>query len=63
VMLGLAKALAEGEAPQAPWHHDGYRLRSGSWMASEGVPFEDVMRERFGDPVGRVNREDAGAAV
>lgn len=60
-LLGLAKALADGREPQAPWHHRAYRLRSGSWMAHEGVPFEDVMRERFGDPVGRVASDDVPA--
>ncbi len=54
LMLGGAKALAAGEEPVAPLRHQAYRLRSGSWIAAEGVPFEQVMRERFGDPVGRV---------
>jgi len=53
-VLGLAKALADGQEPEAPWHHKAYRLRSGSWMAERSVPFDDVMRTRFGDPVGRV---------
>jgi len=53
-VLAGAKALANGDPPQAPWRHDSYRLRSGSWVASEGTPFEDIMKERFGDPVGRV---------
>ena len=53
-VLGLAKALADGQEPEAPWHHKAYRLRSGSWMAQRSVPFDDVMRTRFGDPVGRV---------
>jgi phenylpropionate dioxygenase-like ring-hydroxylating dioxygenase large terminal subunit len=55
VMLEAAKALAAGREPAAPWRHDAYRLRSGSWVAAEGVPFEQVMRERFGDPIGRVS--------
>lgn len=53
-VLGGAKALAEGREPEAPFRHRSYRLRSGSWIAAEGVPFEQVMRERFGDPVGLV---------
>jgi phenylpropionate dioxygenase-like ring-hydroxylating dioxygenase large terminal subunit len=57
-MLKQAKDLAAGTEPSAPRHHEGFRLRSGSWMANEGVPFEDVMRERFGDPVGRVVAEN-----
>ena len=40
--------------PEAPLRHEAYRLRSGSWFASEGVSFEQVMLERFGDTVGRI---------
>jgi hypothetical protein len=29
-------------------------------MAAEGVPFEDVMKERFGDPFGRVTTQTTG---
>jgi phenylpropionate dioxygenase-like ring-hydroxylating dioxygenase large terminal subunit len=53
-VMGGAKALAEGQEPEAPWRHDAFRLRSGSWIAAEGVSFEQVMMERFGDPLGRV---------
>jgi hypothetical protein len=56
MVMGGAQALANnGEEPQAPWLHDSYHTRPGSWIASEGVPFEDVLVERFGDPLGRVN--------
>lgn len=54
VMLAGAKELAGGVEPQAPGRPQAYRLRSGSWLASEGTPFEQVMLERFGDPVGRI---------
>ncbi len=54
-MLGLAKALAKGQEPEAPRHHSAFRLRSGSWVAEQQVPFSDVMRARFGDPVGRAS--------
>lgn len=54
LVLAGAKALAQGIEPQAPLKHQAYKLRSGSWIASEGVSFEQVMLERFGDPVGRV---------
>lgn len=53
-VLSQAKALAAGEEPKAPWLHEAYKLRSGSWMASEGVSFEEVMIERFGHRHGRV---------
>ena len=53
-VLGGAKALSEGIEPQAPFRHASYKLRSGSWIASEGVSFEQVMNDRFGHPSGRV---------
>ncbi|MBU2410362.1 MAG: Rieske 2Fe-2S domain-containing protein, partial [Gammaproteobacteria bacterium] len=40
-VMGGAKALARGEWPTAPQRHASYRLRSGSWIAAEGVSFED----------------------
>lgn len=54
MVLAGARALAAGTEPLAPGRPQAYRLRSGSWLAAEGVPFEQVMIERFGDPVGRV---------
>jgi phthalate 4,5-dioxygenase oxygenase subunit len=53
VMAG-ARALAAGTEPQAPWKPEAYKLRSGSWFAAQGVSFEQVMMERFGDSAGRV---------
>jgi phthalate 4,5-dioxygenase oxygenase subunit len=54
MMLSGAKSLRDGQEPIAPARHQSYRLRSGSWVASEGTPFERVMVERFGDPAGRI---------
>lgn len=56
VMQG-AQALAAGEEPRAPWLHEYYQTRPGSWFAAEGVPLDDVLLERFGEPLGRVNQE------
>jgi phenylpropionate dioxygenase-like ring-hydroxylating dioxygenase large terminal subunit len=53
-ILAGAKALQSGTEPQAPLRHASYKLRSGSWIASEGVTFEQVMIERFGHPYGQV---------
>ena len=53
-VMQSAQALADGEEPNAPWCHDHYTTRPGSWFAAEGVPFEAVLQERFGDPLGRV---------
>ena len=52
-MLSGARALSKGTEPKAPWLHESYRLRSGSWIAAEGTPFEQIMVERFGNPHGR----------
>lgn len=59
VMQG-ALELADGHPPQAPLRPTSYCLRSGSWVADEGVPFEEVMRQRFGDVHGRAT-DRAGA--
>ncbi len=61
-VLTGAKALAQGQEPTAPFLPAAYRLRSGSWVAAEGVSFEQVMLERFGDRVGQV-RTPAGEAA
>jgi phthalate 4,5-dioxygenase len=54
LLLAGAKALADGREPEAPWCEAAYRLRSGSWVAAAGMPFETVMMQRFGDPIGAV---------
>ena len=48
-------ALESGEEPIAPWRHEHSRTRPGSWFASEGVSFDEVLLERFGDRLGRVH--------
>ena len=54
-VLDGAKALAEsGIEPAAPWQHGAYRVRPGSWFAGNDVSFEEVMLQRFDDPLGRV---------
>ena len=53
-VLEGAEQLASGHAPEAPFHNQYYHSRPGSWIAAEGTPFEDVMRERFGDRLGRM---------
>jgi phthalate 4,5-dioxygenase oxygenase subunit len=53
-LLDGARALSEGREPDAPWRHDAYCTRPGSWIAAQGTDFEDVLRERFGDDRGRV---------
>jgi hypothetical protein len=54
-LLDGAKALAtRGSEPAAPWQHDAYRVRPGSWIAEQDASFEEVMLQRFNDPLGRV---------
>ena len=57
MVLDGAKALARGEEPAAPRQHGAFRTRPGSWIAGKGRTFEDVMLERFADPLGRVAAE------
>jgi phthalate 4,5-dioxygenase oxygenase subunit len=56
MMLEGAKRLSAGKEPEAPHRYDNYRLRSGGSVADAGTPFEEVMRQRFGDSLGRVPR-------
>jgi phthalate 4,5-dioxygenase oxygenase subunit len=54
-VLDGANALAEsGIEPAAPWQHEAYRVRPGSWFAGNDVGFEGVMLQRFDDPLGRI---------
>ena len=55
-VMDAAQTLADGEEPQAPHQHRFYTTRPGSWFAGENVPLEEVLRDRFGDPLGRVAR-------
>jgi phthalate 4,5-dioxygenase len=54
--LGGVKALAEGKAPAAAHNGGAYRLRSGSWVADKSHDFAAIMVQRFGDPIGRINK-------
>lgn len=56
VMLESAKALRDGREPAAAQRHDQYNVRAGGAMANSGVPFEDVMRNRFGSISGRATQ-------
>ena len=56
VMLEAAKALGDGKEPVAAQRHDQYNVRAGGAMANSGVPFEDVMRNRFGSINGRATQ-------
>ena len=57
MVLDGAKALASGQEPDAPRLPEAFRTRPGSWIAGKGRTFEDVMLERFSDPLGRVAAE------
>lgn len=58
-MLGLARALQEGREPASAQRPGGYALRSGGWVTDASKPLTEVMVERFGHPLGRVD----GAAM
>jgi len=54
-VLDGAAQVAAGQTLAAPRHHQLFHSRPGSWIANAGTAFEDVMRERFGDRLGRLN--------
>ena len=55
LMLEAARDLAAGVPPPAAMDPGAYRVRSGSIVTPEALPFDDVMRRRFGHPEGRVD--------
>lgn len=59
-IFDAARALQAGTFPAAREHPDAYCIRGGGWVAPEGVPFHDVMIERFGNPLGLVERVHVG---
>ncbi len=55
LVMEHARSLAEdGIEPEAPFRHEAYKRRPGSWFTDESVAFEDVMVERFGHNRGQV---------
>ena len=53
-VLDGAKALREGKEPPAAHRPESYRLRCGGAVAPSSQSFEEVMRQRFGSPTGKV---------
>ncbi|NDH53598.1 MAG: aromatic ring-hydroxylating dioxygenase subunit alpha [Betaproteobacteria bacterium] len=56
LVLQAAKSLADGTATPAAVSPESYHVRSGSAIAAGGVPLEQVMLQRFGDRIGRVQK-------
>jgi hypothetical protein len=56
MMLEGATALRSGKEPEAPRRAAAYALRAGGCVADAGLAFEEVMKQRFGDALGRVRR-------
>jgi hypothetical protein len=54
LMLEGARALRDGKEPAAAQRHESYCLRSGGAITPSSLPFEDVMRQRFGTTIGKV---------
>ena len=55
MLLEAARSLAvTGKEPVAPWQHEAYRVRPGSWTGGDNIGFDEVMLQRFDDPLGRV---------
>ena len=53
--LSLANECLE---PAAPWQHENYRVRPGSWIASSKLDLNAVMLERFKNSLGRVKSQE-----
>jgi len=54
IMLDAAKSIAAGKEPEAPHLHKSYRLRAGG-AVTHAASLDEVMKERFGDALGRVS--------
>ncbi|MBT7757817.1 MAG: ring-hydroxylating oxygenase subunit alpha, partial [Rhodospirillaceae bacterium] len=54
VMDGAQDLAVSGTEPAAPRQHKAYRVRPGSWIASNNLDLDEVMLQRFDDPLGRV---------
>jgi phthalate 4,5-dioxygenase oxygenase subunit len=61
-MLKAAQDLADGVEPEAPYKHELYNARPGSWLADASLTVDEVMMTRFGDPFGRVTDAQPVAA-
>jgi hypothetical protein len=55
VMLEAARAATAGEVPLGQDKPEAYRVRAGGIVAPADAGFDDVMRLRFGDEVGRIS--------
>ena len=58
LILGAARALAKGEAPEAVAKPEAFRVRGGGAIAPVEQPLDAVMRSRFGDVFGRARGSD-----
>ena len=56
-IIEAARQLDQGNEPTAHYNSGQFCTRPGSWFAKDDVPFEDVMLERFGHPLGRVRQD------
>ena len=57
LILDAAKALAKGQEPPAAKKPESFRVRAGGTVAHSSQPLAEVMKARFGHPVGRVGAE------
>lgn len=57
LLLGLIRDEMAGRTPQALSHPDEYAVLSGGWVAHKSKALDEVMTERFGNPLGYVEQE------
>jgi phthalate 4,5-dioxygenase len=62
LVMDLARALQQGEAPPHLMHQDRYTVRSGACVTHKSKDLSAVMVERFGDAAGFVGRPSTLAA-
>jgi phthalate 4,5-dioxygenase oxygenase subunit len=54
LMLDAARKVAAGGEAPAATNPSAYRVRAGGIVTDASVPFDEVMRMRFGDELGRI---------
>ena len=62
LVMDLARAPAQGEAPPHVRHQDRYTVRAGACVTHKGKDLPAVMVERFGDASGFVGSPRSATA-
>jgi phthalate 4,5-dioxygenase oxygenase subunit len=63
LMLEAAASVAAGETPPGAEEPSAYMVRGGGTVAPVNADFDAVMRQRFGDELGRIRSQQATAVL